>query len=163
MSDSQRSVVIISSHIALFERLVGDAGFSVVGAADLAINGERLVELFQPTFVLFDADLPGEQDFAAIDRLRAAAPQTRVVLIVSQRWSPSDSTTLEVAGILGREDLLELGPLLLELEASASTANAQWDRRSGRDRRVVQDWTKIGWEYRRDVRRADDRLEARSA
>ncbi len=157
MSESPRSVVIISSHIALFERLVNDAGFSVVGAADLMINGERLVELFQPSFVIFDSDLPGEHDFAAIDRLRDAAPDARILLIVNQQRSGSDTSSLGVAGVLGRDDLLELGSLLFDLETTAAKSNALLERRSGRDRRLVQDWSKIGWEYRNQIRRADDR------
>ncbi|MEM9465903.1 MAG: response regulator [Actinomycetota bacterium] len=156
MSDSPRSVVIISTHIALFERLVGDAGFSVAGAADLMVNGERLVELFDPSFVIYDSDLPGEQDTAAIARLRQAAPNARIVLVVSQNWALSDTGSLGVSAILGRDDLLELGPLLLDLETAAQTTD-HFERRSGRDRRQVQDWTKIGWEYRTTTRRADDR------
>lgn len=157
MSDSSRSVVIISSHIGLYERLVNDAGFAVVGAADLMVNGERLVELFQPSFVIFDSDLPGEHDFAAIDRLRDAAPHARILLIVNQRRSGSDTSSLGVAGVLGRDDLLDLGPLLFDLESAAAKSNAPLERRSGRDRRLLQDWSKVGWEHRNQTRRADDR------
>ena len=159
MSESPRSVVIISSHVALFERLVGNAGFSVVGAADLTMNGERLVELFEPAFVILDTDLPGEQDFAAISRLREAAPNTRVLLVVNDGWGTSNPGNLGVAGVLGRDDLLELGGLLLDLEASAQKSGDRLERRSGRDRRMVQDWSKVGWEYRKHGRRADDRRE----
>lgn len=157
MSESPRSVVIISSHIALFERLVSDAGFTVAGAADLPTNGERLVELFQPSFVILDSDLPGEQDFDSIRRLQQIAPSARIVFVVSQQWLLSDTSSLGLAAVLGRDDLLELGRLLLDLETSAKTSGDRLERRSGRDRRLVQDWTKIGWDYRRHGRRADDR------
>ena len=157
MSDSPRSVVIISSHVALLERLVGDTGFSVVGAADLMINGERLVELFEPSFVIVDSDLPGEHDVAGIGHLQEVAPNARILLIVNQNLSMSDTSSLGVAAVLGRDDLLELGSLLLDLERAAAKSHARLERRSGRDRRLSQDWSKIGWEYRSQTRRADDR------
>ena len=158
MSPSPRSVVVISTHIALLERLVANAGFTVAGAADLMINGERLVELFQPAFALVDTDLPGEQDLAAIERIRHVAPNAQVILVVGQDWHGTDTGSLDVAAVIARDDLLGLGPLLLDLEAkAAAAAGERLERRSGQDRRMVQDWTKVGWEYRQRGRRAEDR------
>ncbi len=160
MSQSPRSVVVISTHVALLERMVANAGFTVVGAADVLVNGERLVELFEPSFLIIDFDLPGEHDLAAVERLRQQAPHTRIVLVVShQYWAPDETSALGVAAVLLRDDLLELGALLLDLEASAPPVGDRLERRSGRDRRIVQDWSKVGWEYRTAVRRADDRAE----
>ena len=45
----------------------------------------------------------------------------------------------------------------LEHTIDLTSATGQIERRGGRDRRVHQDWTKVGWERRRSVRRATDR------
>lgn len=162
MIDPKRTVVIVSTHIALIERLVLDAGFAVVGAADNSFNGERLAEHFQPEVIVLEHDLPGEQDFAMIDRLGRVAPSARILLIVSQHWSTSDTSTLGIAGVIGRDDLPNLGDKLHDLEHTIdlTAESGQFERRSGRDRRVHQDWTKVGWERRRGVRRAVDRTDA---
>ena len=162
MSQSPRSVVVISSHIALLERLVTENGFTVVGAADLAVNGERLVELFEPTYIVLDTDLPGEQGFSPIERLRRVAPNAHLLVLVGQQWDRAHASRLGVSAVIARDDLLDLGRILLDLERSSSGAAGRLERRSGRDRRVVQDWSKIGWEYRRETRRADDRRDEAS-
>ena len=158
MSDNRR-VVVISTHISLIEKLVTDAGFEVLGAAENAFNGERLVSHFAPDVVILENDLPGEQDLSVVGRIRAAAPQARILLIVSQHWSTSDTSSLGIAGVIGRDDLLQLGDRLHDLEHTIdlTSVTGQIERRSGRDRRVHQDWTKVGWERRRSMRRASDR------
>lgn len=158
MSDNRR-VVVISTHISLIEKLVTDAGFEVLGAADTGFNGERLVSHFAPDVVILENDLPGEHDLSLIGRVRSAAPQARILLIVSQHWSTSDTSSLGIAGVIGRDDLLQLGDRLHDLEHTIdlTSSTGQFERRSGRDRRVHQDWTKVGWERRRTMRRATDR------
>ena len=162
MTDSLRTVVVISTHAALLERLVRDAGFSVAGTADTMINGERLVEFLEPAYVIVDSDLPGGYDFSAIGSLRRLCPQARILLVVNQRLSMSDTSALGAVAVLARDDLLELGPLLRDLESAAATSNRNLERRRGRDRRRVQDWSRTGWEYRQRIRRADDRRDDRT-
>ncbi|MEO0491827.1 MAG: hypothetical protein AAF081_00275 [Actinomycetota bacterium] len=162
MDDAKRTVVIVSTHIALIERLVTEAGLVVVGAADTSVNGERLVEHFQPEVIVVENDLPGEPDVGMVERLGRMAPSARILLIVTQHWSPSATSTLGVAGVIGRDDLHLLGDKLHDLEHSIdlTSTSGQIERRSGRDRRVVQDWLQVGWERRRSVRRAADRVDA---
>ena len=160
--DTNRTVVVVSTHISVFERVVSDAGFTVVGAADTTLNGERLAAHFQPDIVVLDNDLPGEQDFAMLDRMRAVVPTARLVLVVSQHWSPSETSSLGAAAVIGRDDLPMLASALHDLEGTIdlTSATGQVERRSGRDRRVHQDWTKVGWERRAAIRRAADRADA---
>lgn len=156
MTETPRSVVVVSTLAGAIERLVTDAGFTVLGAADNTFNGEQLAAHFQPDIVVLDNELPGEQDLAMIGRMREAVPTARIVLIVSQHWSSSETSSLGIAAVIGRDDLLALGDRLHDLEPSIGlvTPNGQVERRSGRDRRVRQDWSKVGWEKRTSVRRA---------
>ena len=155
MTETPRSIVVVSTLAGSIERLATEAGFTVLGAADNTFNGEQLAAHFQPDIVVLDNELPGEQDLAMIDRMRHAVPTARIVLIVSQHWSESETSSLGIAAVIGRDDLLSLGDQLHDLEPSIGllAPNGQVERRSGRDRRVVQDWTKVGWEKRGGVRR----------
>ncbi|MEM9519756.1 MAG: response regulator [Actinomycetota bacterium] len=157
MSQTERSVLIISSHVALYERLVTEAGFTVVAAADLPPAGERLAELSDPAYIVLDVDLPGEQGFEVVDRLRSIVPRARILLVVNQEWQAAHSRAHGLAAVLGRSDLLELGRRLNVLAAKAAHQR-DYDRRSGDERRLEQVWAKVGWQKRFDIRRAEDRI-----
>ena len=164
MSDTtQRRAVIISTHVSLLEPLVERGGFTVVGAADTAMNGERLVQHFRPDVIVLDNDLPFVQGVHAIPSLRALSPESRVVLVVNEHWSPDHTSSLGTSVVIGRDELVDLEERLHALETVIdlrSSSYAGIERRSGHDRRVQQDWSKVGWERRKTVRRAVDRMPA---
>lgn len=158
----QRSAVIISSHISLLEPLVERGGFTVAGAADTVMNGERLVQHFRPDVIVLENDLPGDHGVRAIPSLAALSPEARVVLVVNERWSPDYTSSLGTSVVIAREDLVHLEERLHELEAViavGASSDAGAERRGGRDRRVLQDWWKVGWERRRSPRRTADCVE----
>ena len=160
---SQRSAVIISTHVSLLEPLVERGGFAVAGAADTVMNGERLVQHFRPDVIVLENDLPFEQGVHAIPSLTALSPESRVVLVVNEHWSADHTSSLGTSIVIGRDELPDLEERLHALETVIdlrSTAYAGIERRTGLDRRAVQDWSKVGWERRNAVRRAADRVGA---
>ena len=63
--------------------LLGQHGFSVVGAAG---DGEEAIELagrLQPDLVLLDLSMPGMDGLEALPRLREAAPACEVVVLTA--------------------------------------------------------------------------------
>ena len=157
VNPTSRSAVIVATQIDLLERLVAAAGYDVVGAAETGVNGERMVAHFAPDVVVVEHDLVGPTGLDSIPGLRAACDHTQVLLVVNDDWRPRD---LSSSGAFAVVTMNRLGELAAELDglgdwiAGQATTTAEVDRRTGRDRRVHQDWTKVGWERRAAERRA---------
>lgn len=157
---SGRSAVIVATDIDLLESLVLAAGYEIVGTAETGVNGEHLVAHLRPDVVVVENDLVGEPGWFAIPRLRAASPSTQVLLVVTEDWTPRDLGSTGAFAVVTRA---RLGELVEELDDLAgwitkaeATAGAADERRTGRDRRHRQDWTKVGWERRHATRRTAD-------
>lgn len=157
MSESARTVVVVSNHGSLLERLVTDAGFDVVGQAEFAVNGEHLASHYKPDVVVVENELVGITGVDAMDNLHAASPASQFVLIVADDWTPSNRGDVGAFSVLTRSRLSELESELGALDAWLSEQDelmsGDGDRRRGRDRRVEQDWSKVGWERRIGPRR----------
>jgi len=77
-------VVVVDDHELFRGGLVGllqERGFDVVGEAALAANGIQLVLDLSPDVVLMDLNMPGMSGIEATQRLTAAAPLVRVVVL----------------------------------------------------------------------------------
>lgn len=150
--------VIVASRIDVLESLVKAAGYEVVGAAETAVNGERLLQHFVPDVVVVENDLVGPSGWDSMPHLRAASPTTQVLLVVTEEWTPRDVGTSGAFAVVTRSRLdelvTELGGVDRWIAGHADAATGGEDRRTGRDRRVHQDWTKVGWERRDEPRRA---------
>lgn len=159
VTESTRTVVVVSNHGSLIERLVIDAGFDVVGQAEFAVNAEHLVSHYTPDIVVVENELTGITGVEAMPNLHAASPDSQFVLIVAEDWTPSNRGEVGAFSVLTRERLDELGSELGALDEwlhnQAEGNGGEPERRSGRDRRVRQDWTKVGWERRAVPRRAE--------
>lgn len=159
---SNRSAVVIATNIDLIEALVTSAGYVVSGAAATAVNGETLLQHLVrqdrvPDVVVVENDLVGPTGWDAIPGLRAASPTTQVLLVVNEDWTPRDLGSSGAFAVVTRS---RLGELVTELDgvdrwiADQAVSTITGDRRTGRDRRIHQDWTKVGWERRAEQRRA---------
>lgn len=153
----RRRAVIIASTIGALEPLVDAAGFEIAGVANTAINGEQLLDHIRPEVVVVDNDLMGQSGWEAIPALQAASPTTAVILVVAEDWTPRDLGATGAFAVVTRHRLSELvgelGGVEAWLERRADLTGGRTDRRTGRDRRVHQDWTKVGWERREQHRR----------
>lgn len=155
--NADRSAVIVATQVDLFERLVVEAGYEVVGAATTGVNGERLLAHFRPDVVVVEHDLVGPSGLESIPGLHRASADTQALLVVNDDWRPRD---LSAAGAFAVVTMSDLSSLVVELDGLGDWIRAQAgspvgsERRTGRDRRVHQDWTKVGWERRTEDRRA---------
>ncbi|HUW02786.1 MAG TPA: hypothetical protein VMW08_10580 [Acidimicrobiales bacterium] len=148
--ESIRTAVIITSKPDLFTPLIIDAGYDVTGLSDTAVNGERLAEHLRPDVLVIEHVLTGEQGWEALPNLRAASPDSLILLVVAEDWTPADPTAiggLAVSSITNLQRLLAEGADVhgwIREEIAAGVV----DRRSGRDRRDRQDWSAVGYEKR---------------
>jgi DNA-binding NarL/FixJ family response regulator len=88
-----RSVAIVDDHFLFAEALAGAvkeigehevAGIAVTGAQAVSLVREK-----QPDIVLLDYHLPGYTGSELIERIRAAAPQARVIIVTSDSTEAS--------------------------------------------------------------------------
>jgi hypothetical protein len=159
---SGRTAVVVATNVDVLERLVVSAGYEIAGIAPTAVNGEMLLRHLvrqgrAADVVVVEHDLVGPTGWDSIPDLRAASPATQVLLVVNEDWTPRDLGSSGTFAVVTRS---RLGELVTELDGvdrwiadQAGTASDD-DRRTGRDRRVHQDWTKVGWERRVEQRRA---------
>ena len=155
--DPSRTAIIITAHPELLDRLVSEAGYEIVGEADTAFSGERLVAWFRPDVVVIENELTGIQGWEALPDLKAASPDSQLLLVVAEGWTRTDLGALGAFAVVTRAHLAELVGELEDLDAWIAERSASAgvvDRRSGRDRRQHQDWSRVGFEKRRIQRRA---------
>jgi len=164
MSAANRTVVVITTHTSMYERLISEHGMTVVGAAEWPAAGIQLISHFQPDFVVADLNLPGQSDLGFVERIKEATHKGRVVLITDEAVTASTTTSLGVTQLVSRSDIGSIGERLVALDAIVDLTgpDGQVERRTGRDRRQFQDWSKVGWERRAAARRSVDREAAES-
>ena len=78
-------VLVVDDHAVVREGirhvLEGEPDFSVIGEAGNASDALRLVEERQPDVIVLDVSMPGESGLRATPKLRAAAPQARILIM----------------------------------------------------------------------------------
>ncbi len=157
MAESARTVVVVSNHGALLERVVTDAGFSVVGQAEFAVNAEHLIGHYKPDVVVVENELVGMTGMDAMGGMRTASPASQFVLVVADDWKPANRGDVGAFAVVPRSDLTELEAELNALDDwlddQSEESVSESERRHGRDRRTRQDWSKVGWERRVGSRR----------
>ena len=84
MADSRLRVVVVDDH-EVFRRglvpLLEQRGIRVIGEAGLAADGIRQASELSPDVVLMDLNMPGMSGIEATQRLSAAAPLVRVLVL----------------------------------------------------------------------------------
>jgi DNA-binding NarL/FixJ family response regulator len=79
-----RSAVIIDdsgSIRLLLKGILENIGIKVIGVATNGLEGVEVVKKTHPALVCLDVDMPGMTGIEALPQVRAASPQTRVVMI----------------------------------------------------------------------------------
>ena len=82
-ADDSATVVIVEDHLALrkgLELLLRDSEFSVIGTADDAEAGQRLIERRRPDVAIVDIGLPGASGLELTQRILADDPDLGVLL-----------------------------------------------------------------------------------
>lgn len=150
-TDTTRTAVIVATNGTLFDHVVESAGLRVVGVSPTAVLGEKLVSITEPDVIVVENELPGEQGIESLGHLRKASPKSEVVLVVPDDLVEVESGLADAYAVLPKGRLCDLEPLLRTLNSRIGdhrVAGNGTDRRSGVDRRVIQDWSKVGWEKR---------------
>jgi two-component system response regulator NreC len=80
--------------------LEGEEGMEVVAEAGDVATTERRVSAYHPRVLLLDLNMPGESSLPAIPRIRAAAPQTQIVVLTMQN-DPAFAREALRAGAIG--------------------------------------------------------------
>lgn len=153
---NHRSVVLITPHFDTFEGLVLRAGYEVKGVANTMGDGQRLVELLSPDVVIVENDLVGEQGWRGLPRLTEISPTSKLLLVVDNHWSPASVGATGSFAVVSRYDPGAILNCLHDIDSWIEVRSAErndTNRRRGGDRRVRQDWTKVGWERRKGPRR----------
>lgn len=159
---SGRTAVVVATNGDVLERLVLSAGYEIAGVALTAVNGGRLLQHLArqdrvADVVVVEHDLVGPTGWDSIPDLRAASPTTQVLLVVNEDWTPRDLGSSGAFAVVTRSRLSELVTELDGVDrwiADQAGSASDEDRRTGRDRRLHQDWTKVGWQRRVAPRRA---------
>jgi DNA-binding NarL/FixJ family response regulator len=79
-----RSAVIVDdsgSIRLLLKGILGELGIKVLGVASNGRDGIEMVKNTRPALVCLDIDMPGMTGLEALPEIRAASPQTKVVMI----------------------------------------------------------------------------------
>lgn len=108
MADSRLRVVVVDDH-EVFRRglvpLLEQRGIRVVGEAGLAADGIRQASELSPDVVLMDLNMPGMSGIEATQRLSAAAPLVRVLVltVVADQRNVTDALLAGACGYLVKD------------------------------------------------------------
>jgi DNA-binding NarL/FixJ family response regulator len=103
-------IVLVDDHKILRDgvrlRLQQEADFAVVGEAASAPEAYACVGQTAPDVVIMDLNLPGENGIVATGRIRAAWPQTRIVVLTGEVGDAAahDAMLAGANGYLRKED-----------------------------------------------------------
>jgi DNA-binding NarL/FixJ family response regulator len=168
MSDSSSLTAIIAAPNVWTRRSIGtaviEAGFEIAAEGANVVDVLRETEYLHPALVVLTLDAIGMNPLAIIGELREGEDQPEIVVVAH------DTSTREHAQSVGAYDVVEqddadallrlLGEIREVLESGERRRSDE--RRSGADRRVRQEWSKVttqrrdGTERRRGPRRKDD-------
>lgn len=133
----------------MLERLVEQAGYAIIGIADVAVNAERLLDYRRPDVIIVEHVLTGEQGWEALPHLRAASPDSKLLLVVADDWTPSERYELGAFAVITVDNLRQMVSDEADVHAwlEEKTATVFVDRRVS-SRREQQDWSSVGYEKR---------------
>jgi DNA-binding NarL/FixJ family response regulator len=124
----------------------------VVGEADRGPIAVAMVRMHRPQVVLMDIEIPGLDGIAATREIKAAVPDTKVILLTAHR----EEAYLSATGKTGADALLPKqevrSDILALVTGVAAGFGVGWD---GRERRALA--SPQGRGNRQERRRADNR------
>ena len=154
MNGKNRTAVIVAGDLELLESLVQQAGYDVVGAAENGVSCEQMLSFVHPDVIVVENELIGQPGWQLVPRFVELSPTSKVVLLVADGWTSDEVGAFAVVPRSNAVALVEiLGDLDTWIAAHLAQGTVESDRRTGRDRRVSQDWSKVGWERRDQPRR----------
>jgi DNA-binding NarL/FixJ family response regulator len=142
-----------------FGQLAADRGFEV---GTPATNGAQLLDMLavvHPSLVIVTNELPGIPGIEVLANLARLAAPPELVLVTSDERVRADAMAAGAFAVADRYDLGELEAAVDAVKELFETGERRkvTDRRSGRDRRQEQDWSKVISERRVGERRQGPR------
>lgn len=147
-------------------RLAREAGFEVLAEIGYAVDAAHGAETARPSLVILLHEQSGFTGLEAIEEVRAAVPDAppEVVLLTSDLALEERAFDRGASAIARRTDPEMIERVLAEVRHLLETGERrnQADRRSGVERRQVQDWSKVtherrsGEDRRKGLRREED-------
>ncbi len=123
MTGASIRVLVVDSHQTFAEllglALAGQPDLSFVGHAGTGAEARRLVADLRPDVVLMDVELPDGDGIAVTEQLRAAYPQTRIVVLTAS----TEPTLVSRATAAGASGLLTKNGALGDVLHAVHTAH----------------------------------------
>jgi len=125
-------------------------GYELVGETDSGQATEELAKLVQPDLILIDNELPWRPGVEWVATLADDHPLAAIFLIANDASIRDRAVTQGAFGVVYRYQLSELAGALGRAHAwlSDDTRRQVGERRTGRDRRQRQEWSKVTTERR---------------
>jgi chemotaxis response regulator CheB len=168
MSDTSSLTAIIADQDVWTRRAIGtaviEAGFEVAAEAANVLDVLREVPYLHPQVVVLTIDSIGMNPLEIIAELRDGDEQPEIVVVAHDTSSREHARSVGAFDVVEQGDADQLLGVLGEIREIVETGERRrsTDRRTGRDRRVRQDWSKVtaqrrdGEERRRGPRRKAD-------
>jgi DNA-binding NarL/FixJ family response regulator len=159
--------LVICNHdeleLAVVRRLATEVGFEVVESADNAIELLRLAQVHRPDAAVVRNELSGIMGLEVVEDLVRLEPPVEVILLDIDPSLEQRGLDAGAFAVIPRRDIDALQAALGALREwlAAAERRTGGDRRSGDERRRMQDWTQVFAERRGgDDRRMTPRRKA---
>jgi two-component system OmpR family response regulator len=156
MSDQPRRAVVADAEpdtLQIVSRAVEEAGYEVITATGNGPDTIAVVTEFRPDLLVLDVDLPYLSGLDALTEIKAASPETEVLILTRDESLHDRATGSGAFGVVYKTRLTELAGALGRVTAFLDSDRSPGERRTGSDRRQAQDWNKVTSERRQGDRR----------
>ena len=97
--------------------LLVDAGFDVVGEADMAVSALDLVTVTRPDVLVLDVNMPGLSGADIVRDVNERTPNTAVIVVSAYDIDHLERSDFGVATILPKTDLVRFDQVLADVLA----------------------------------------------
>jgi DNA-binding NarL/FixJ family response regulator len=161
MSESTVLTAIVCAHDAMVRQATGAAveqeGYRLDGEVASGLDTVRLAEIVKPDLVVIDNDLPGQPGIDWVPELHSTLPLAAILLVANDEHIRQRAMEYGVFGVVYRSQLSELNGALRRAREWLSNPDLHQagERRTGKDRRQGQNWSKVTTERRSGDDRRD--------
>lgn len=129
---------------------VRHADIEVVSETTLADDLVSTAVLVEPDLIVVDNDLPWRSGLSCLAELYEALPTSAILLVANDRSVRDHAMELGAFGVVYKQEFTEIDGAIGRARAWLSDPELRkpGERRTGRDRRVHQDWNKVTTERR---------------
>ena len=97
--------------------LLNDAGFDVIGEADMAVAALDLVSVTRPDVLVLDVNMPGLSGVDIVKDVQERSPDTAIIVVSAYDVDHLDELVSRVAAVLPKTDLVRFDEVLKEVMA----------------------------------------------